>query len=389
MIDFESPNSSMNIINTKQRSSTRLAFLAAGIGMSAWAALVPFAKENMGLEERQLGLLLLCLGVGSLTAMPITGILATRFGCRKVILWSGSLICIVLPILSQVPTPIYLGLTLFVFGAAIGTLDVAMNIQAVIVEKDHGGALMSGFHGLFSVGGVVGAGGMALLLSNGVSPLIACLSVTLLVAGALLLGAPNLLHAPNTIEENGPRYALPSGIVILIGALCFIVFLAEGAILDWSALLLTSSTGISPTWGGFGYAVFAIAMTVGRLTGDRVVQRWGSRRVLFWGGLCAAAGFFIAVSTQLPFLVLFGFLLIGAGASNIVPILFTAAGSQKEMPSGLAVSAVSSIGYAGILAGPTMIGFIAHSASLNVAFAALGVAMLVVAGCNRKFTHQQ
>jgi predicted MFS family arabinose efflux permease len=373
----------MRDTNLKHRWSTRLAFLAAGIGMSAWAALVPFAQARMGLEQGELGLLLLCLGIGSLTAMPVTGVLAARFGCRPVILWSGALACVVLPALSLAPTPLLLALTLFVFGAAIGTLDVAMNIQAVIVEKEHGSALMSGFHGLFSVGGVVGAGGMALLLSNGVGPLAACLVVAGLVALALALAAPNLLHGPNLVEQDGPRYALPHGAVILIGALCFIVFLAEGAILDWSALLLTNGAGVAANWGGLGYAVFAVAMTAGRLTGDRVVRTWGGRRVLLWGGLCTAGGFFIAVVAPQPAVALLGFLLIGAGASNIVPVLFTAAGSQRDMPASLAVSAISTIGYAGILAGPAMIGFIAHASSLHLAFAALGCAMLLVAGSHR------
>jgi predicted MFS family arabinose efflux permease len=328
-------------------------------------------------------LLLLCLGIGSLTAMPVTGLLAARFGCRPVILCSGALVCLAMPALSQMPTPLWLAVILFVFGAAIGTLDVAMNIQAVIVEKERGAALMSGFHGLFSVGGVIGAGGMALLLSNALAPLAACLAVAALVAACLAIAAPDLLRDPHLGDQAGARYALPHGVVVLIGALCFIVFLAEGAILDWSALLLTSSAGVHTNWGGLGYAVFAAAMTAGRLTGDRVVRRWGGRRVLLWGGLCAAGGFFIAAMTPLPAIVLFGFLLIGAGASNIVPVLFTAAGSQHDMPAGLTVSAVSCIGYAGILAGPTMIGFIAHSSSLPLAFAALGCAMLSVAGSHR------
>ncbi|QQQ51877.1 MFS transporter [Pseudomonas syringae] len=377
----------MTTTNSQHRMSTRLAFLAAGVGMSAWAALVPLAQARMELTQSELGLMLLFLGIGSLTAMPITGLLAARFGCRPVILWSGSLVCVALPALSQAPTPVFLAITLFVFGAAIGTLDVAMNIQAVIVEKNHGSALMSGFHGLFSVGGIFGAGGMALLLSNDFSPLASCLTVSALVAVSLLIAAKNLLHAPNLVDQDGPRYALPRGAVILIGVLCFIVFLAEGAILDWSALLLTTSAGVSTSWGGIGYAVFALAMTAGRLTGDRIVQRWGGRHVLLWGALCAASGFFIAVVTTLDIVVLLGFLLIGAGASNIVPVLFTAAGSQHDMPASLAVSAVSTIGYAGILAGPTMIGFIAHLTSLNLAFAALGCAMLLVAGTHRRLEY--
>jgi len=128
-------------------------------------------------------------------------------------------------------------------------------------------------------------------------------------------------------------------------------------------------------------------MTVGRLTGDRLVRRWGGRRVLLWGGLCAASGFFIAVVTPLHLVVLFGFLLIGAGASNIVPVLFTAAGSQHDMPASLAVSAVSTIGYAGILVRPAMIGFIAHLTSLNLAFAALGCAMLLVAVAHQRLPY--
>lgn len=369
--------------DSQQRWSTRLAFLAAGMGMSAWAALVPFAKARMMLEQAQLGLLLLCLGIGSLVAMPVTGLLASRFGCRPVILWSGALACMVLPTLSVAPTPLLLALALFLFGAAIGTLDVAMNIQAVIVEKNQGGALMSGFHGLFSVGGFVGAGGMALLLWSGLSPLAACVIVAAFVAAALGLAAPHLLRTANVADRDGPRFVMPHGAVIFIGLLCFIVFLAEGAMLDWSALLLTAGTGMAADQGGLGYAVFAVAMTAGRLTGDRVVRRWGSARVLLTGGLSTAAGFFIAVLAPLSTVALLGFLLIGIGASNIVPILFTAAGNQRDMPASLAISAITTIGYAGILAGPALIGFIAHAASLNLAFAGLGCAMLLVAGSAR------
>ncbi|MET0357122.1 MAG: MFS transporter [Cellvibrio sp.] len=369
----------------KQRVSTRLAFLAAGMAMSAWAPLVPYAKERMSLEQAELGVLLLCLGVGSLIAMPLTGILASRFGCRLVIMLSGLLTCLILPLLAIVPSPLLLALALFSFGAAIGTLDVSMNIQAVIVEKNQGGALMSGFHGLFSVGGIAGAGIMTLLLWSGLNTLWSSVIVAALVAVALLIANPDLLRTPETSERDGPLFALPHGTVIFIGALCFIVFLAEGAMLDWSALLLTSG-GLAAAQGGLGYATFSVAMTVGRLTGDKVVLRWGGKRVLFVGGICAAAGFFVAVFSPTPLIALLGFLLIGIGASNIVPILFTAAGRQKDMPAGLAISAVTTIGYAGILAGPALIGFVAHASSLHLAFAGLGCAMLIVAASARRAT---
>ena len=351
--------------------------------MSAWAALVPFAKARMGLEEAQLGLLLLCLGVGSLAAMPLTGLLASRFGCRPVILVSGGAGCLILPLLSLAPTPLLQGLALLAFGAAIGALDVAMNIQAVIVEKEQGGALMSGFHGLFSVGGFAGAGGMALLLGLGCSPLAACSIVAALAAAALLLAAPHLLRTAPAAERDSPFFVMPHGAVILIGGLCFLIFLAEGAVLDWSAVFLSGETWMAADQGGLGYAVFAAAMTAGRLTGDRVVRRWGGMRVLLVGGMATAAGFFTVVLAPAPAVALLGFLLVGIGAANIVPVLFTAAGKQKDMPVGLAVSAITTIGYAGILAGPALIGFVSHALGLHLAFAGLGLAALLVAGSSR------
>ena len=347
-----------------------------------WAALVPFAQTRLRLGPAELGLLLLCLGVGSLVAMPVTGILAARFGCRPVILTGGAVACVVLPVLSIAPGWPLQAVMLLLFGAAIGTLDVAMNIQAVLVEKAQGGALMSGFHGFFSVGGCVGAGGMSLLLWAGLSPPAACGVVTVLMALLLVGAAPDLLPAAAAAAE-GPLFAVPHGVVILIGLLCFIMFLAEGSILDWSAILLTATDGLAAARGGFGYASFAVAMTVGRLTGDLLVRRWGAVRVLVAGGSCAAAGFFLTVLTPLPGVALAGFLMIGTGAANIVPILFTAAGRQTDMPPGIAISAITTVGYAGVLAGPALIGLIAHAAGLPLAFGALGVAMLLVAASAR------
>jgi predicted MFS family arabinose efflux permease len=373
----------MHTIESSQRLATRLAFLAAGTGMSAWAALVPFAKTRMDLDTAELGLVLLCLGMGSLIAMPIAGRLTSRFGCRLVIESSGAIASLILPFLVIAPDPLLLAFALSLFGAAIGTLDVSMNIQAVIIEKEHGRPLMSGFHALFSVGGFIGAGGMALMLSAGLRPLMACVLMTAVIVVSLGVAAPHLSRATAAAEKESPAFAVPHGAVILLGIVCFVLFLAEGAMLDWGALLLTTSGGFVPDRGGLGYAVFAIAMTVGRLTGDRVIRRWGRKRVMTLGGLCAAAGFFAATLAPASGIALVGFLLIGVGASNIAPILFTAAGRQQDMPPAAAISAVATLGNAGILAGPALIGFVAHASSLHMAFGGLGCAMLLVAGSSR------
>lgn len=367
----------MTATHQQHRLSTRLAFLVAGITMSAWAPLVPYAKARAGLDASQLGLLLLCLGIGSLAAMPVTGAMTTRFGCKPVVFASGLMVCLILPLLAYVSSPLLLALSLLAFGAAMGTLDVSMNVQAVIVEKHSGQTIMSGFHGLFSVGGIVGAGGMALLLSTGLAPLTATVLVAVLCLVVIVVARPFLL-AETEPGEGGSLFVRPRGAVMLIGLLCCVSFLAEGAVLDWSALLLTDG-GLAAHQGGLGYALFAVAMTIGRLTGDRVVRRFGGTRVLVAGSICTAAGFLVAVLAPVPPVALLGFVLVGIGASNIVPVLFRAAGKQEDMPPGLAISAVTTAGYAGILAGPALIGFVAEAISLHLAFAALGAAMLLIA----------
>ncbi|MDC8759524.1 MFS transporter [Janthinobacterium fluminis] len=373
----------MNPIGPPQRRATRLVFLAAGLAMAAWAPLVPYAKVRLGLSEGTLGLLLLCLGAGSLLAMPLTGALAARFGCRRVILASGALLSLALPGLALAASPVQLGLVLLLFGAAIGTFDVCINIQAVIIEKAGGGALMSGFHALFSVGGFAGAGLMALLLWLRLDPAWACAAIVALLAALLRAASGHLLRDAEPDGRAAPLFVMPHGSVIVIGLLCFIVFLAEGSILDWSALFLTGSRGVDAARGGLAYAAFAIAMTAGRFSGDYIVRRFGGQRVLLAGGLCGAAGFFLTVLAPSVAGSLAGFVLIGLGAANIVPILFTAAGKQRAMPASLAVSAITTLGYAGILAGPAVIGFVAHATSLSMAFAGLGCALLLVAASAR------
>jgi predicted MFS family arabinose efflux permease len=273
-------------------------------------------------------------------------------------------------------------LALLVFGAGIGTIDVAINIQAVIVEKASRRSMMSGFHGLFSVGGIAGAGGVSVLLWGGASPLIASLCVVLIIAG-LLLGFGRHLLPYGSEGERPPLFVLPRGEVLLIGGLCFILFLAEGAMLDWSAVFLTFARSVDASHAGMGYAAFAVAMTVGRLNGDRIVQVFGRRRILIVGSLCAAAGFFLAAFVPSPAAAFVGFGMVGVGASNIVPVLYSAVGRQKAMPQDLAVAAITTIGYSGILSGPAIIGLVAEAATLPFAFMCLGVMLLVVAGSSR------
>lgn len=344
------------------RLATRLAFLVAGFGVACWAPLIPYAKARLAVDDGVLGLLLLCLGIGSVVAMLMTGMLSARYGCKPIIIGGAIGMALFLPLLAVASTPLTLGLVLFVFGGSLGSLDVAMNIHAVEVEKAAKRPLMSGFHGLYSVGGFIGSMFAIFLLSVQLGPL-----PTMLVAAALMLAAtaviaPRLLTT--TKADGGPLFALPRGFVLLLAILTAIVFLVEGAVLDWSALYLTGAGLVAAEQGGMGYMVFSIAMTVMRLAGDSVVGRVGDRATLFWGSLIGIAGFALTLVAPFAILAMAGYLLVGVGLANIVPVLFRQAGNQSVMPSGLAVTAVTTAGYAGVLLGPAGIGFVAKLTSL-------------------------
>ena len=359
---------------TPAQLATYLAFFAAGFGLASWAPLVPFAKTRTGVDDGELGLLLLCLGIGSIATMPLTGWLSTRWGTKPVAIGGGIGLALLLPILSVADTPALLAVVLLGFGAALGTLDVAMNIHAVEVERQLGRPLMSGFHGMFSIGGFAGSGGMTVLLSNGMLPSVAALASGIVALVAIILAWPRLLAA----RGEPTKFVLPRGVVLILALLCAITFLVEGALLDWSALLVIDRGLANAEHGGFGYMLFAIAMTIGRVTGDRVVAWAGNRRVLIWGGLLAVAGFAVLLTASLHIVALAGFLLIGLGASNVVPVLVRLAGRQTVMPAGLAVAAITVTGYAGILAGPAAVGFVSRAFNLPAAFWLLAAMMGLV-----------
>ncbi|NJC37453.1 putative MFS family arabinose efflux permease [Xanthomonas arboricola] len=357
-----------------QQHATRAAFFIPGFAAAIWAVLVPFAKARTGVDDGALGLILLCLGAGSFLAMPLAGALSARFGFRAVMAVTAALICISLPLLAVFANPWVLGAVLFAFGAGVGAMDCAMNMQAVVVERDARRAMMSGFHAFFSIGGFVGAGAMTLLLSARVSPLSAALAG---VIAMLVVGVLSVRHwRTERVAQQGPLLALPRGIVLFIGILAFVVFLAEGTILDWSSVFLADVHQVAPSTAGVGYVAFALTMTVTRLLGDAVVERLGRIRSIVVGALLASAGFLVLTLVSPWQASLAGYVLVGLGCANIVPALFSLAGNQTRMPESIAITAVTTLGYAGILAGPALIGFAAHG--IGLVGALLGVAVLMV-----------
>ncbi|BEM67673.1 MULTISPECIES: MFS transporter [Serratia] len=366
--------------NHRRQIATRAIFFLAGLGMAAWAPLIPFVKARLGIDDGALGLLLFCLAAGSMAIMPFAGYLIAKLGCRAVLLGAGALLCIDLPLLALLDAPLLMGAALGVFGAVNGIMDVAMNSQAIIVERESGQAKMSGFHGFYSLGGIAGAGGVSLLLLAGLAPVQAIGLIALLIAILLLIVAGDLLAHGGIGERRrgGARWALAHGKILFIALLCFFVFLTEGAMLDWSALFLHAERGVAKSQAGIGFTLYAVAVACGRLYGDRLIGAIGRFRTLLLGSLCAAAGVLLTVTVPLASAAFGGLMLAGLGIANIVPILFNAVGNQKQVPPGQAFPAVTLVGYLGLLTGPALIGFIANYTSLALAFGCTLLCLLLV-----------
>ena len=372
----------------KAKRATQAVFLVCGLALSSWAPMVPFAKERLNLNESDLGLLLLLLGAGAILMMPVTGFLSHKFGTRIVIFISGLLAALILPLLLLVNDIAVMGVLLFLFGASVGAIDVAMNTHGVFVQNQLPKPVMSSLHGLFSVGGLLGSLGLGLLIEAGLRPMVAAISIACLLVLILISQYSSLftkaLEQPATEEETDSKkesrsFAWLHKTILYLGFACFIVFLAEGAMLDWSALLLTENRGVSVALSGMGYAVFSVAMAVMRLTGDRLVTRLNEKTVVVGGAILAAAGILIAANAGSLSLTLVGFVLLGIGSANIVPVFFSEAGRLRSVASAIAIPAVSTIGYAGQLAGPALIGFAAHQYSLPLAISFIGLLLIIVA----------
>jgi predicted MFS family arabinose efflux permease len=363
--------------------ATRLVFFMAGATLAAWAPLVPFTKSKLHIDDSSLGLLLLCFGLGAIAMMPLTGVLVGRYGCRRIIEVAALCAFLALLCLGNAPTAPLLALSLAIFGGAVGSLDVGINMQAVLVESASGVSLLSGFHGLFSAGGIGGAAVMSGLLSLGCPGPLAVVFMVLPLIGILLCARPSLL--PDGKRGRRAERASGSGFkrrILLLGLLCFILFLAEGSMLDWSALFLIERTDSPARSAGLGYTVFSAAMTIARLGGGRVIQRLGERTVMFLGSLLAASGYFFAILFPVSAIALLAFALIGMGIANIVPMLFTFAAEQGES-IGRTISFLTTLGYTGLLAGPALIGFTIDHAGYNAAFAGIAILLLLVSASYR------
>ena len=346
--------------------------------MASWLVNIPLVKAKLALSDGALGLVLLSTAVGAVVAMPCAGWLIPRVGSSWVTRAAVVTLCVVVTLPILAPTVLMLVLSLFLLGMSRGALGVAMNAQAVAVEDALGKPIMSSFHGWFSLGGLAGAGLGGLLLQVGLTPVQYALSVALLFGSVTLFAVGNLY--PSKDEGAGrPTFKLPSGLLLALGVLTFLVMMSEGAVADWSAVYLSDTLGTSASFAATGFAAFSLTMAAGRFLGDALVKSFGPVFLVRVSASLAAVGLGAGLLLDHPLAMLVGFGCAGFGIANLVPLLFGAAARVPGVSSSAGLAAVSSVGYLGFLVGPPLIGLSAEIITLRGSLLVVAALVAVIA----------
>ena len=363
----------------RARLAVAAIFCLNGLALANWIARIPDVKQQMALSDQRLGLVLLCVAAGALVAQPMVGWLIGRVGSRRMttVMLIGFCLSIVLPGLAA--DMLLLMGALFIFGACNGGLDVAMNAQAALVEQRYARPIMTSFHGLWSIGGLVGASIGGLIATQGVSVRAHLFGVAIVAVIIAVLATRWLVVDDDVRHEAGPSFALPPRALVLLGLIAFGVLFCEGAIADWSAVYLRESLHSSPAIAATGFAVFSLLMAAGRLTGDALALRLGPALVVRGGGALVALGIGVAIVSDVPLIAIVGFGMIGAGLACSFPLILSAAARTPRVAANTAIAAMATVGYTGFLIGPPLIGTVAEAVTLRGALGLLGVVGVLVA----------
>jgi len=363
---------------TRARVSVSTIFAVNGVVFASWVAHIPAVKTRHHLSDGELGLVLLSMAVGSVLALVAAGWLIARWGSRVVTSWAALGFCVLLPLPVIVPNVALLAVSLAVFGACNGTVDVSMNAQAVAVEHRYQRPIMSSFHGLWSLGGVGGAAAASGAMAAGIGTVQHVLGVMAVSASVVLIALGALLPAAPSGERT-PVFMKPPAALLGLGLVTFCGLLVEGAVGDWSAVYIHEVLGATRAVAAAGFAAFALMMAAGRLLGDRLARLLGPDRLVLVSGAMAALGLAAALLLETPSAALVGFGFVGLGLANVIPVVFSAAGRIPGVPPASALAAVATTGYGGYLAGPPLIGIAAEVTSLPVALGIVVAFCIVIA----------
>jgi predicted MFS family arabinose efflux permease len=357
------------------RAATFATFMVNGAIVGTWLALIPWKQAQLGVSKATLGFSLLCMALGSLVAMPVAGAIINRRPSAQVVRVAALLACLCLPLPLLAGTPVVLGAALAVLGAVNGSMDVSMNAHGVAVERDLNKPIMSSLHGGWSVGGFIASGLVVAASAAGIDPRLWGAIVGVALCAGMLWIATRLGRASMHEGDAGGGFALPSRAVLLIGILCLLAMVAEGAISDWSGIYLRQNLGAGDL-AAIGYTGFALGMAAGRLGGDVLNSRLGPSRLLRGGMALVAIALGGVLIVGEPAVAVAGFALAGLGIANAVPLLFSAAG--RVPPAGTSLAAVFTVGYTAFIAGPPLIGILADGIGLPETLSLLVLAALTV-----------
>jgi MFS family permease len=362
------------------RSAVTAVFLLNGFVFGSWASRIPAIRDRVGLSDGELGLALACGAIGSIVAMPYAGGRAARIGSRRATRVALGLLCLAAGLVALAPSLPVLCALLFFMGAAMGSCDVTMNAHGVAVERRYGRAILASFHAAFSVGGLAGGALGALAAAGDVDVRIHLAVIAALSAAVGLTWSRRFLGADaDAVAHTDPIFVRPPRRLLALGGLAFACLIIEGASADWSAVYLRDELGTTAAIAALGFTAFSVTMTLGRLFGDRLVDRFGPQTVVRAGGGLAAVGFGAGLLIAQPAAAIVGFACLGAGMSGVVPIIFRASGHVPGMAAGVGLAAASSMGYLGFLVGPPTIGGIAELTGLPTALVVLVLLAAVVA----------
>lgn len=378
-----SPPASPQALN-HARWATRLQFGVLGGLAGAWGAHIPSVKQHFALTEGRLALVLLAAGIGAILALGVAGRVVARLGARRTVQAAGLAMSLALAGFLQLDSLAMVWPLALVFGLGMSLFDVAINTEGSELEHQGGRALMSNLHALFSIGGMLGAGCVALLLRAGVAPPHQLAAIGAVLAVAAVWGSRGMLAvhpvAPGAAGQGeAAHFAWPRGLLLVLGLLVLAGMIAEGVMYDWCVLYLQQELGLSAARAAWGYAAFSGAMALARFGGDALRERFAERRLLAVGAGTAAAAMTVVLLSASPAVAFVGFMLVGAGLAPVAPVLFNAATRVPGVSRAAAIAAVTSIGYSGFLIGPPLIGALAQAATLTAALSVVVVGASLLA----------
>ena len=357
----------------------RCLFFVAGALFATWGVHVPSVKAHYGLSEQSLALAMFAAGAGAIVALLFAGRVLARRAPRSVVPLTAIVSVAAVGALLAPARYSWLLALMLAYGMAAALLDVAINDEATALERHAGRPLMSGFHGMFSLGGLAGACAWGVLAPIGVSPAMHMVAASAALGVLALVASAFMLRERRNAAPAGAPLSIPRGPLLLLGILASLGFVGEGAMYDWSVLYLRQELGTTAGVASLGYASFSGAMAAGRFGGDWARARVPPVTLLRASGALGALGMLLALSVPHPAGALAGFALAGLGFANIVPVLFSVAGRFPGVPAAHGIAAVSSVGYFGLMAGPPLIGFIAQAHSLTAGLLVVVVFAAVVA----------